>query len=283
MPTKKDDSGRRSVEVEFELPGTPEQIWDAIATGPGITSWFVPSGVEPYAGGKVAFHLGPGMDSTARVTAWERPRRFAYEEPGWSGDAPPLATEFLIESRAGGTCTLRIVHRLFTSRDDWDDQIDSMEGGWRAFVGVLRTYLAYFAGMRAASVRPTVRFAGSHDEAWDALTRGLGLSGARAGETRDTSRAGGPRLVGTVEHVSEETDHRELMMRLDQPGRGVALVGTYVWAERVNVAISLYFYGEHADALAAREAPVWQQWLDALAGATTPSEPSSPLTSLRAP
>ena len=54
MPTKKDDSGRRSVEIEFELPGTPEQIWDAIATGPGITSWFVPSEVEPYAGGKVA-------------------------------------------------------------------------------------------------------------------------------------------------------------------------------------------------------------------------------------
>jgi hypothetical protein len=34
MAMKKDASGRRFVEVEFELPGTPEQIWNAIATGP---------------------------------------------------------------------------------------------------------------------------------------------------------------------------------------------------------------------------------------------------------
>jgi uncharacterized protein YndB with AHSA1/START domain len=262
MAIKKDASGRRYAEVEFELPGTPEQIWNAIATGPGITSWFVPSEVETRKGGTVTFHLGPGMDSTGRVTAWEPPRRFAYEEPAWSGDAPPLATEFLIETQAGGSCKVRIVHSLFTSNAAWDDQLDSMETGWRAFFGVLRIYLAHFAGLRAATIRPTRHFDGSHDEAWEAVTRGLGLSDVRAGERCDTSINGGPYLVGTVEGSSESSQQRDLTLRLEQPGPGVALIGTYVWDGRVNVAASLYFYGEDADALAAREAPVWQHWLD---------------------
>ena len=30
MPMKKDDSGRRRVEMEFLVPGPPEQVWQAI-------------------------------------------------------------------------------------------------------------------------------------------------------------------------------------------------------------------------------------------------------------
>ena len=35
MSVKKDASGRRSVQVEVEVPGTPEEVWQAIATGAG--------------------------------------------------------------------------------------------------------------------------------------------------------------------------------------------------------------------------------------------------------
>jgi len=38
MSVKKESSGRRSIEIEFEVPGTPEEVWKAIATGPGISS-----------------------------------------------------------------------------------------------------------------------------------------------------------------------------------------------------------------------------------------------------
>ena len=41
MPVKKDASGRHSIEVETEVLGTPEEVWQAIATGPGISAWFV--------------------------------------------------------------------------------------------------------------------------------------------------------------------------------------------------------------------------------------------------
>ena len=43
MSGKQEAFGRRSVQVEFEVPGTPEEVWQAIATGPGISSWFVPA------------------------------------------------------------------------------------------------------------------------------------------------------------------------------------------------------------------------------------------------
>ena len=43
MSVKKDAFGRRSVTVEVEVPGTPEEVWQAIATGPGVSSWFVPT------------------------------------------------------------------------------------------------------------------------------------------------------------------------------------------------------------------------------------------------
>ena len=41
MSVKKEANGRRSVQIEIEVPGTPEEVWQAIATGPGISSWFV--------------------------------------------------------------------------------------------------------------------------------------------------------------------------------------------------------------------------------------------------
>jgi len=33
MSVKKEPSGRRSVEVEFQVPGTLAEVWQAIATG----------------------------------------------------------------------------------------------------------------------------------------------------------------------------------------------------------------------------------------------------------
>src|SRR5690606_30215977 len=136
------DTKRRSVELEFELPGTPEQVWQAIATGPGISAWFVPSEVEEKPQGKIMFHLGPGMDSSAQITNWQPPRLLSYEEAGWMDGAPTLATEFHVEASAGGTCRVRLVHSLPTDASDWDEELGGMEKGWPPFFEVLRLYLS---------------------------------------------------------------------------------------------------------------------------------------------
>ena len=38
MSIKKEPNGRRSVQVEVEVPGSPEDVWQAIATGPGVSA-----------------------------------------------------------------------------------------------------------------------------------------------------------------------------------------------------------------------------------------------------
>ena len=261
MSTKKQDSdGRRSFAMEFDVPGTPEQVWQAIATGPGITAWFVPSAVEERLGGAVSFDLGPGMSSSGHVTGWEPPRRFAYEEPGWSGDAPPLATEFTIEARAGGTCVVRIVHSLFASDDRWDDQIDGMENGWVAFFNVLRVYLGDFAGLPAASVRVMGSFPGTEGAAWRAFTTAAGLADV-SGERRLATGNDAPALSGVVYAHKSGDRHNELTLRLDEPARGAALMGTYAWGGQVQIALSFYFYGDGAADVAKRTQANWHAWI----------------------
>ena len=38
------------VSFEVEVPGTPAQVWDAIASADGISSWFLPTELEPREG-----------------------------------------------------------------------------------------------------------------------------------------------------------------------------------------------------------------------------------------
>ena len=76
MSVKKEASGRRSIQVEVEVPGTPDEVWQAIATGPGISAWFCPAEFEEVDGKPVTatLNFGPGMESRSVVTVWDSPR-----------------------------------------------------------------------------------------------------------------------------------------------------------------------------------------------------------------
>ena len=67
----------RRIENSIEVPGTPEEVWEAIATSHGIECWFVPAQVQD---GRVALDMGGGMEDAGPVVASEPPRRFVYEE-----------------------------------------------------------------------------------------------------------------------------------------------------------------------------------------------------------
>jgi hypothetical protein len=71
MIKKTDSPAKRSVEVEIDVPGTPEEVWQAIATGPGFTAWFVPARLEEHEGGAGAFEMAPGMETNGSVKVWE--------------------------------------------------------------------------------------------------------------------------------------------------------------------------------------------------------------------
>jgi hypothetical protein len=259
MGVDKEPSGRRSVRVEIEVPGTPEDVWQAIATGPGVSSWFVPT--EERKDGTVVSHFGPGMDAVATRTAWDPPRRFAAESQGFGPGAPPLATEWIVEARSGGTCVVRVVHSLFASSDEWDDQLESFESGWPTWFTILRLYLAHFRGQPCAAFQ-VLGFAPEPDvAAWDALTGALGLSGAAEGQTL-TSPPGPPPLAGLVEQVGTGR-HLHAIVRLVEPSPGIAMLFAHAMGGQVCLAVKLYLYGDEAVATAARQEPSWTAWMSA--------------------
>lgn len=261
MPIKR-DANRRWVELEFVVPGTQEQVWRAIATGPGISAWFAPTTADERVGGKIEFTFGEGAASSGTITAWEPPSRLEYEEHGWSEGAPPLASEFVVSSRSGDKCVVRLVHSLFTSSDAWDDEIEGFERGWSGVFRVLRLYLRHFADQRAASARAMSASPGTHAETWKQLATALNLSGPNLGERR-SAPAGAPPLVGTVEHVDQGDGGCEVLLRLEQPAPGFAHIGSFPWEDKARISVSLFFYGDRAAATAAELEPRWRAWLEA--------------------
>jgi uncharacterized protein YndB with AHSA1/START domain len=259
VSVKKEASGRRSVRVEVELPGTPEDVWQAIATGPGISSWFVPTEIEERDGKPVAMKLnfGPGMEPRSAVTAWDPPRMFATEADGWMPGAPPIANEWSVEARGGGVCILRIVQSLFASTDDWDNQLEGAKGGLAGFLSILRIYLTHFRGQRSAMMKWMAPFAGTEAEAWETLTAALGVKGMSVGQ-RCTAPAGVPALGGVVEYVTQNP--YDALLRLNTPGPGVAALGTVNMGGPIMVAMNFYLYGDRAAGTVAHETPLWDAW-----------------------
>ena len=134
MSVRKDPSGRRWVQVEVEVPGTPEQVWDAIATGPGVSSWFVPTRVETDAAGKpvrVIRDFGPGMESVATVKSWDPPRSYTAESPDDGSGAPPLAKARKAAGRVTSGCCGWCLHISWVSQrgNSVDGRGRGAEGG----------------------------------------------------------------------------------------------------------------------------------------------------------
>lgn len=263
MPTKFDASGKRWVEMEFLLPGTPEQVWQAMATGPGNAAWFTKAEIEEKIGGQLTFHFAPGVTSGGTVTQWEPPHGFGYVEVGWAENAPPVATEITIIARSGDQCLVRMVHSLFSSTDDWDDQIESFESGWPGFFEVLRLYLTHHAGESAASFQISAEAKGGDLAVWRKLLAGFGHTSADVGEAW-TIKAG-EALSGDVTCVRQDEKQRYLLMRIDGDVPGVGLFGISRMRETVRLSVCRFFYGPDAGETAAATEPQWQAWLDGIA------------------
>jgi uncharacterized protein YndB with AHSA1/START domain len=259
MSVKIEASGRRSVQVEVEVPGTPEQVWQAIATGPGISSWFAPAVFEERDGKPVALIMTVGpMETRSAVTAWEAPRKFTSEADGWFPGSPRVATEWSVEARSGGVCVVRVVQSLFASTDDWDGQLIGTEAGMPGAFHVLQLYLTHFRGQRSAFMQLMAPVAGTPADAWATLTTALGFKGARVGKGW-AAATGVPTLGGVVENIGKEPPGA--LLRLDQPGPGIAALFSMDLGESVLAVFGFYFYGDQAAATVAREKPRWQAWI----------------------
>ena len=261
MSVKKEPSGRRSVQVEVEVPGTPEDVWRAIATGAGISSWFVPTRSEERQGGEIVANFGPGMDSASTITSWDAPRRFVAEGSVGGPGSPTMATEWTVEARAGGTCIVRVVHSLFASTDDWDDQLDAIEQGWPAIFRVLRRYLETFNGVECSAMQFVSFYRESQAKTWETFGGALGLVTLAQGEKWNAPE-GLPRMAGVVDSRGHGMHSSTVLLRLDTPAPGTAYIGAFPCGEMAQVYMGIYLYGGDAKAAVERDEPAWQTWID---------------------
>ena len=249
------EPGKRSIQLEVEVPGTPEEVWQAIATGNGTTAWFTRAEIEEREGGSVVHYMAGG-ETKGVVTGWQPPHRFACEAPNYMPGAPPLATEIFVEARSGGTCVVRLVTSLFTDAADWDGQLESLEGGWPAFLAVLRVYAAGFAGQRAAMAELMGMAEGPMDRAFTGLKEALGVSGAAAG-TRVEASAGSPPFAGVV----ERSDAHAVVVRMESPIPGAAVLGAADCGGPVMAWMNFYAYGSNAERDVESAAAPWRAWM----------------------
>lgn len=128
---------------ELRVDATPDEVWQAIATGPGIDSWFM-GRTEVDAGQTVRTAFGDFAPEHA-ITAWEPGHRLAY-----GGDR--VAYEFLVEGRDQGSTVIRVTASGFLTGDDWADEYEAMTLGHAMFFRTLATYLNHFTGRTATPV-----------------------------------------------------------------------------------------------------------------------------------
>jgi len=253
----------RTIDLSIEVHGTPEEVWRAIATGPGISSWYVPHRVEERAGGaaRASFGPGPEMQVDGRVAAWEPPHRVVFDD---GQDAGGLAFEWLVEARDGGSCVVRLVNTGFGDGGPWDDQYDALQDGWALFLLNLRLHLEHFRGREAAAALPVGMWPADPRVAWDAVTGALGVPPTVAvGDRIELDGGDGARLAGTAVDVAA---HR-LVLLLDEPAPGTGFLVAEGHGAVCGVSVWAYLYGDGRDTLAAGVTTAWQRWLDAHAPA----------------
>ena len=191
-----------NVDDEFELDATPEEVWQAIASGPGIDSWFMGvSDVEPGVGGSVTTDFG-GFAQRSEITAWEPTRHLAYtSEP--SPDGRFIAFEYLLEAKDGGTTMMRQVATGFLPGDDWEAEFEAMVTGGLMYTRTLRSYVDHFTGRFGVPVSAMVQHP-DFDRAWDRMRADLGLPAETAEGDRVTlTPTGFAPIAGVIDYLAD--------------------------------------------------------------------------------
>jgi uncharacterized protein YndB with AHSA1/START domain len=222
---------------DVEVDATPEQVWVAIATGPGYDSWFMGrTEVVPGEGGEVRTDLG-GHVMESRITAWEPLRRFAYR-----GDETPdgrfIAFDFLIEGREHGSTGLRLVTNGFLPGDDWEAEYDAMRKGGAMYFATLVAYLTHFPGRTARPITAAAPVVRDTPAVFDRVPAALGLAAEPVvGDRTRVTPQGLPPIDGVVDFVNPDAigiRAQDALYRFVRGFRGPMIVTHHVFAEGVD-------------------------------------------------
>jgi uncharacterized protein YndB with AHSA1/START domain len=232
---------------DIDVDATPEQVWDAIATGAGMDSWFMGRNmIEPRQGGKTTWSIG---DYTAEstVTTWEPPARFAFtQEPDPDGSFHRF--NYQVTGRGGGA-SIRYEHTGMLG-DDWEAEYEAMQEGDPAYLFKLVQYVTYFPGRYATSVEAIGPDAADRERAMATFRRALGLGDdVEVGEPVKAELDGIGTVDGSVDYVSPSF----------LGVRTADAILRFIWAFDGRVMVGHHLFGDGVDRGTAERA--WGDWL----------------------
>jgi hypothetical protein len=153
-----------------------------------------------------------------------------------------------------------VVHSLFASTDDWDNQLDGLEQGWPTYFRILRRYLAEFKSMPCSAMQFVAFSSDSESKTWEKLGGELGL--LKVAQAQKWSAPDGfPRMTGVVDSLGQGMHSSTVLLRLDTPAPGSAYIGAIASGGMVQVYMAVYLYGANARAAVERDEPLWKTWV----------------------
>jgi len=160
------------INLDATVDATPEQIWDAIATGPGISSWFI--GRTEIDGNTIRTAFGDNWIPTGEIKTKDQPHHFAYGSEH-APDGRFTAYEYLVEGRDHAATVLRTVTSGFVPGDDWAGEYEAMQYGTQLFFATLVEHLRHFPGQTTTPVTAFGPPVTDWPATWAALHQKLGL------------------------------------------------------------------------------------------------------------
>lgn len=184
------------------LEATAAEVWDKVATGPGLSSWWVPHEVVPRKGGVARADFGGGTIAEGRIRTYEPGKRIVYGgeaaaqdvggEPKKLDESPTL--EFSISQKGGpedfadapftGIGDVRGHRRRpgrprtvlnFRQNGFVEEGQEVFEEGWDFFFYNLTQYFTHFRGRTALTATALVLHQRSPREGFDVLSKALGI------------------------------------------------------------------------------------------------------------
>jgi hypothetical protein len=238
------------VRGEITVDATPDQVWDAITTGPGVDSWLM-GRTEIDPDNKTSTFDMFGDTATSAITGWEQGHRYATQGAK-NPDGTFMAFEWLIEAREGGGAVVRFVHSGLLG-EDWEAEYNGLSVGDQAYATKLAVYVEHFAPRTA---QQSIFLPGPiTEDPWTAMTAAVGAgTDATDGQPARLTVPGIEPVAGVVEFV-----HPPSFVGMRTEDAMYLLIHGY---NDMVFATAHYFNDRDRSA----ETEAWQAWLSTLAG-----------------
>ncbi|MGH8876769.1 MAG: SRPBCC family protein [Stackebrandtia sp.] len=256
------NEGKR-LEKSVELDATVDEVWEAVSTGQGMATWFVPHQVETDEQGVpvgAEADFGSGNTDSGRVLAWEPKHRVRYagHQPGSSE-----VLEFIVEGRDQGSTVLRLI-QSGVQGEDWEMEYHSY--GWDLFFHNLQTYLKYFRGQSVTNALVMGFTTVDATTVWDRYHSALGTDRSlAAGDPVELAPNGVEPIKGVV-----DIHHADGIfgIRTDTGLYRFGGAGADAWG-----MVNAFHYSYGTDVDTEEWTRRWQEWLNVL---FPPEEAPSP-------